>query len=213
MKSRSNKKKNYVKRTYNRWTPEEDAMIARGEIPPTHPHYAACLLRAKKLGFTFAKKRESGIKWTKRMDDLLRTGIIPTGRSMKECTERASALGFDFVKTFFEAPVADSIRITGRTPKGMSRVDAVSAAIENNVSTKAFKVKPLTAPARSAYERGKRLFMMHATSDMSINDIADKEHMTRQNAHRLIERFKVHYFDENCFDEAVEKFKGWQDGK
>jgi len=188
------------KRTYNRWTPAEDAMIERGEIPPNR-QYASCFIRAERLGFKFSKKG-NGLKWSKRLDELVRGGIIPTGRSMKECVDRARVLGFDFMKVFFEASPEQSIVIARHTD-GMLASEALSVALENNWSTKAYKVKTLTDAELGAYKRGRRLFLKHARSDMSLQDIADAEGMTRQNVHRLIERFKIHYFDENCFDAVV----------
>ena len=136
------------------------------------------------------------------MDQILRGGIIPTGRSMKECVDRARVLGFDFMKVFFEAPPEQAIVVHG-TPEGMTATDALSVALENNWSTKAYKVKTMTDKEKGAYERGRRLFLMHAKSDMSLQDIADQEKMSRQNVHRLIERFKIYYFDEHCFDQVV----------
>ena len=190
------------KRTYNRWTPAEDDMIRRGEIPPNR-QYASCFIRAERLGFKFSKKGD-GLKWSKRLDDLVRGGIIPNGRSMKECVDRARVLGFDFMKAFFSAPPEQEIVIAGK-PRGMLASEALAVALDNNWSTKAYKVKTLTDAELGAYKRGRRLFLKHARSDMSLQDIADSEGMTRQNVHRLIERFKIHYFDENCFDTVVKE--------
>ena len=71
------------------------------------------------------------------------------------------------------------------------------------MSTRKFKVRKMSPSARKAYERGRELFLMHAKSSMSIQEIAQKEHVSRQNIHRLINRFKVYYFDEYCFDKVV----------
>ena len=189
------------KRIYSKWTPEEDDMIRQGIIPSTHPHYAACLLRARRLGFTFVKKKVAH-KWSSKQDTLVRAGIIPPGRNFAECTERGKALGIDFTEKFYSLELPQTI-IDGHTPKGMGKDSVITALNELNMSTRKFKVRKMSPSARKAYERGRELFLMHAKSSMSIQEIAQKEHVSRQNIHRLINRFKVYYFDEYCFDKVV----------
>lgn len=186
--------KQYKKRVYNRWTPEEDEMIRQGKIPPAHPSHANCLARARKLGFKFVKKRQVG-RWSKQQDDLVRQGIIPPSKSFNMAVERAEFLGVDFLGKFYENGNVGDL-------KGLSKDDMMLVMSEKNSSMKKYKVK-MTESARLAAERGKRLFLLHAKSDMSIEDIAAQEHCTKQNVHRLIDTFKVHYFNANCFEVVV----------
>jgi len=88
--------------------------------------------------------------------------------------------------------------------KGVNKEDRMLILSANDVSLKEFKIKHSVASHRAA-ERGKKYFLMHAKSLMSINDIAKKENCTRQNVHRLIDAFKIQYFNEHCFDQAVKE--------
>lgn len=184
----------YVKRVYNRWTPEEDAMIREGIIPPRHPSHANCLLRARKLGFKFAKKK-GGPRKSDRRDELLRKGVIPEGTDMAWAVERSRELGFSFVERVYSGGDVSEV-------KGMSATDRQVVSLGRGDSVRRYKTRE-SAATRKAAERGRRFFLMHACSSMSINDIAKTENCTRQNVHRLIDTFKIHYFNEHCYDEVA----------
>lgn len=184
----------YVKRVYNKWLPEEDAMLREGIIPPRHNSYANCLLRARKLGFKFVKKREE-FRHSERRDGMISNGVIPPDTGIKYAMERAGEMGVDFIKKFYdETPVEDV--------KGLSASDKVLISNEKNQSTKKFKVKD-TVAMKMAAERGRKFFLMHARSSMSIREIAEVAGCTKQNVHRLIDAFKVYYFNEHCFDDVI----------
>ena len=188
--------KTYRKRVYNKWTPEEDEMIRQGIIPPNHPSHANCLTRARKLGFKFIKKRQA-VRWSEQQDNMIRNGIIPPNKGLQMSIERAAFLGFDFMEKFYENGNVDSV-------KGLSKEDMMLVMSEKNNSIKRYKVR-MTDAAKEAAERGRKYFLMHAKSDMSIKDIAAKEHCTKQNVHRLIDTFKIHFFNEHCYDKVVEE--------
>ena len=189
----------FEKRVYRKWTPEEDEMIKRGEIPPTHPSYANCLTRARKLGFKFVKKRQEG-RWSEIQDNMVRCGVIPPGKGLDRAVQRGKELGFDFMQRFYEH--VDEAGLEGL--KGLKKDDRMLIMAANDASLKEFKVKN-TAAIHQAAERGKKFFLMHAKSLLSIQDIANKENCTRQNVHRLIDAFKIQYFNEHCFDQAVKE--------
>jgi hypothetical protein len=186
----------FTKRVCNKWTPEEDEMIRRGEIPPKHNSYANCLTRAKKLGFKFVKKRQEG-RWSELQDNMIRNGIVPPEKGLERAIQRGNELGIDFLTLFYEKLDANGL-------KGVNKEDRMLILSANDVSLKEFKIKHSVASHKAA-ERGKKYFLMHAKSLMSINDIAKKENCTRQNVHRLIDAFKIQYFNEHCFDQAVKE--------
>jgi hypothetical protein len=186
----------FHKRVYNKWTPEEDEMIRRGEIPPNHPSYANCLLRARKLGFKFVKARNKHEgRWSEQQDNMVRNGIVPPDKGLDRAIQRGIELGVDFLKLFYEKMDTNGL-------DGLSKDDRMLIMAANDASLKEFKVKN-TAAIHQAAERGKKFFLMHAKSLLSIQDIANKENCTRQNVHRLIDAFKIQYFNEHCFDQAV----------
>ena len=189
----------FEKRVYRKWTPEEDEMIKRGEIPPNHPSYANCLTRARKLGFKFVKKRQEG-RWSEIQDNMVRNGIVPPEKGLDRAIQRGKELGIDFMEKFYQnidQNGLDSI-------KGLKKDDRMLIMAANDASLKEFKIKN-TVNIHQAAERGKKFFLMHAKSLLSIQDIANKENCTRQNVHRLIDAFKIQYFNTHCFDQAVKE--------
>jgi len=191
----------FEKRVYRKWTPEEDEMIKRGEIPPNHPSYANCLTRARKLGFKFVKKRQEG-RWSEIQDNMVRNGIVPPEKGLDRAIQRGKELGIDFMEKFYQnidQNGLDSI-------KGLKKDDRMLIMAANDASLKEFKIKN-TTNIHQAAERGKKFFLMHAKSLLSIQDIANKENCTRQNVHRLIDAFKIQYFNEHCFEQAVKEFE------
>lgn len=189
-------KKIFTKRVYKKWTPEEDEMIRNGEIPPNHASYANCLQRARKLGFKFVKKRQEG-RWSELQDNMIRNGIVPPDKGLERAINRGNELGVDFMKLFYEKMDTNGL-------KGMTKEDRMLVMAANDTSLKEFKVKNSVSAHRAA-QRGKKFFLMHAKSLQSIQDIANKEHCSRQNVHRLIDAFKIQYFNEHCFDQAVKE--------
>lgn len=169
-------------------------MIREGIVPPNHPSHANCLLRARKLGFKFVKKKEPHRKSDKR-DALLRKGIIPQGTDMAWAIARSNELGFSFLdRVYADNDVSDV--------SGIKKSDKLLVMTEKGNSTRKMKTK-VSDLARKAAERGKRFFLMHACSAMTIGDIARAEGCTKQNVHRLMDTFKIHYFNEHCYDEVV----------
>lgn len=186
----------YVKRIYNKWLPEEDAMLREGIIPPRHNSYANCLLRARKLGFKFVQKRKE-FRHSSKRDGMITNGVIPPETGIKYAMERAGEMGVDFINKFYEETPVEDV-------KGLSASDKVLIIAEKNQSTRKYKVKD-TAAMRLAAERGRKFFLMHARSDMSIREIASIAGCTKQNVHRLIDAFKIYYFNTHCYDDVVKE--------
>ena len=184
----------YVKRVYNKWLPEEDDMLREGIIPPRHNNYANCLVRARKLGFKFVAKRKEFNNSSKR-DGMISNGVIPPDTGIRYAVERAGEMGVDFISKFYEENPVEDV-------KGIRAADKVLISAEKNQSTRKYKVKD-TPAVRKAAERGKKFFLMHARTDMSIGDIAATAGCSKQNVHRLIDSFKIHYFNEHCYDDVV----------
>ncbi|WP_405325630.1 hypothetical protein [Fibrobacter sp.] len=187
----------FTKRVYNKWTPEEDDMIRRGEIPPNHPSYANCLTRARKLGFKFVKKRQEGGRWSELQDNMVRKGVVPPEKGLERAIQRGNELGVDFLKLFYEKMDTNGLQ-------GLTKDERMLIMAANENSLKEFKVKDSASIHRAA-QRGKKFFLMHAKSLLSIQDIANKENCSRQNVHRLIDAYKIQYFNEHCFDQAVKE--------
>jgi hypothetical protein len=186
----------YTKRIYRKWTPEEDEMIRNGEIPATHPSYANCLTRARKLGFKFVKKRAED-RWSEQQDNMIRNGVLPPEKSLQRAIKRGNEIGIDFLTLFYEKKDTNGLQ-------GLSKEDRMLIMVANEDSLKEFKIKRSVSANRAA-ERGKKYFLMHAKSLLSIQDIAKKENCSRQNVHRLIDAFKIQYFNTHCFEQAVKE--------
>lgn len=185
----------YNKRTYNKWTKEDEHLLRNGKVPESHPSMANCRAHAAKLGFKFVPT-VSG-RWSKAQIKMLDNGVIPLNKNLEQCIEQGKKVGVNFLENFFARQSVDLSAM-----KGLKKDEKMFILRENNQSLKPFKVKEHKGTEKAA-KRGKKFFLMHAKSNMSIQDIAETEHCTRQNVHRLIDTFKIHYFNQHCFDAVV----------
>jgi len=193
-----------MSRTYNEWTEEDIDKLKRGIIPENHPHHAACHIKAKQLGFTFHKAKIVDEKWTQKQIDQLRSGILPKGKSWNEAVKVAAFHNIDFENIYKAKPLtADEVKLVnnGVIPPHREKADVIKFAA-SELSTSVFKTK-YSKKSLEAVKKGEKLYKEFIKSTDSLETVAKRYGMTKQNAHRLIQAFKVYYFDTNCVKECL----------
>ena len=195
-----------MSRTYNEWTQEDIDKLKRGIIPENHPHHAACHIKAKQLGFTFHKAKIVDEKWSPKQIEQLRAGILPKGKSWNEAVKVANFHQIDFVNIYKAKPLtADEVKMVnnGVVPPHREKADVIKFAA-SELSTAVFQSK-CSKKSLEAVAKGEKLFKEFMVSSDSLETVAKRHGMTKQNAHRLIVAFKVHYFDSNCVKQCLGK--------
>lgn len=193
-----------MSRVYKNWTKTDIDDLVKGKIPESHPHHAACHLKAKSLGFTFHKAKIIGENWTPEQIDSLRQGVVPEGKSWNEAVKVAKVNKIDFVKNFNSRDFDDNeIKLIkdGHIPPHRDR-EAVIKFAATKLNINVFKTKR-SKKSLEAVRKGEMLFKEFAASPDSLDTVAKKHGMSKQNAHRLIQNFKVYYFDTHFVKECV----------
>lgn len=195
-----------MSRTYNEWTQEDIDKLKRGIIPENHPHHAACHIKAKQLGFTFHKAKVVDEKWSQKQIDQLRAGILPKGKSWNEAVKVANFHQIDFVNLYKAKPLSpEEVKMVnnGQVPPHREKADVIKFAA-SELSTTVFKSKH-SKKSLDAVKKGEILYKEFVASTDSLETVAKRHGMSKQNAHRLIQSFKVHYFDTHCVKECIRK--------
>lgn len=194
-----------MSRVYNHWSEDDIKDIQKGKIPKSHPHHAACHTKAKRLGFHFHKAKIVDENWTQSQIDSLRAGKLPKGKSWNVAVKVANLHGIPFIDFFRNSPLSeDELKFVkkGKIPPHRRKADVIRfAAVE--LATPAFKSK-VTEKSLAAARKGQALYLEFIAGTDSLEVVAKRHNMTKQNAHRLIQVFKCHFFDKFFVKDATE---------
>lgn len=184
-------------RVYKKWTPEEIEMIKQGIIPENHNNHGACILKARSLGFKFKKaKRILPKNWSQADVDLLKAGIVPKGKTFKACMSVAESMNLDFKVLFNQTPWSKSELKSlkaGQIPQYRDYSTACKLASSLGINTATLK-EAKSNPDTIA--TGKQLYMEYSSTDATVATLAAKYKTSRQNIHRMINSFKIAFFND-----------------
>ena len=91
----------------------------------------------------------------------------------------------------------------GQVPPHREKADVIKFAA-SELSTTVFKSKH-SKKSLDAVRKGELLYKEFIVSNDSLETVAKRHGMSKQNAHRLIQAFKVHYFDTHCVKDCISK--------
>ena len=87
-----------AKRTLKPWTPDEDALVRKGEVPPGRTYNQAATYAYRK-GIPWKKLRHESVTakrwWSKPDKEALRKGLLPEGRTLDACRQAKRLFNID----------------------------------------------------------------------------------------------------------------------
>ena len=90
----------------------------------------------------------------------------------------------------------------GVIPPHREKADVIKFAA-SELSTAVFKTK-YSKKSLDAVKKGEKLFKEFVNSTDSLETVAKRYGMSKQNAHRLIQAFKIHFFDTNYVKQCLD---------